>query len=230
MASPKQNAPTTDVDAVLGLLEQLYPDAHCELNHSSPFELLVATILSAQCTDERVNIATGRIFPEYNEPEHFAGLAYDEMADMIKDCGLYRNKARHIVETSRMIIDEFDGEVPKSRTDLMKLPGVGRKTANVVMSTAWGTPAIAVDTHVFRVANRIGLAEAKTTDATERQLMKVIPEEEWSPTHHRLIFHGRRMCTARTPQCHVCPIQPYCRYAAEQAEAGADETAATKAD
>lgn len=211
-----ERTPPVDVGAILQRLEETYPDAGCELVHSSPFELLVATILSAQCTDERVNIVTGRLFPELNQPEHYAALPYEELAELIKDCGLFRSKARSIVDTSRILLDEHDGEVPRSRDELMKLPGVGRKTANVVMSTAFGTPAIAVDTHVFRVANRIGLADAKDTSKTEEQLMEIIPEALWSDTHHRLIHHGRRICSARRPKCHECPIEPFCRYAAEQ--------------
>ena len=164
-----------DVEAVLERLDETYPDADCALVHSNAFELLVATILSAQCTDERVNIVTARMFPKYNKPEHYAGLSYSEMEEMIRDCGLFRNKARAIVDASRMLLEEYDGQVPRTRDELMKLPGVGRKTANVVMSTAFGIPAIAVDTHVFRVANRIGLADAKDVSRTEQQLMEAIP-------------------------------------------------------
>lgn len=208
--------PSVDVDAILQKLDETYPDADCALVHSNPFELLVATILSAQCTDERVNIVTGRMFPKFNKPEHFAALSYPEMEELIKDCGLYRNKAKAIVDTSRILLEEYDGEVPRTREELMKLPGVGRKTANVVMSTAFGIPAIAVDTHVFRVANRIGLADAKDVSKTEQQLMEAIPESRWSKAHHQLIHHGRQICSARNPKCHICPIEPYCRYASEQ--------------
>lgn len=202
-----------DVDAVLQLLAETYPDADCELNYTTPFELLVATILSAQATDERVNIVTGRLFPKYNEPRHFAAMTYEQLGEKIRDLGLFRNKARQIVETSRILLDQYDGEVPRTREQLMELPGVGRKTANVVVSNVFDTPAIAVDTHVFRVANRIGLADAKNVDATERQLMAAIPESLWTVTHHRIIHHGRRLCSARNPQCSVCPIEPHCLYA-----------------
>lgn len=214
--------PAVNVDAVLERLDETYPDADCALVHSNAFELLVATILSAQCTDERVNIVTGRMFPEYNKPEHFAALSYPEMEEMIKDCGLFRNKARAIVDTSRILLEEYDGEVPQTREELMKLPGVGRKTANVVMSTAFDIPAIAVDTHVFRVANRIGLADAKDVSKTEQQLMQAIPKARWSKAHHQIIHHGRQICSARNPKCHECPIEPYCRYAAEQKSAQAE--------
>lgn len=214
-----------DVGAVLDILAATYPDADCELNYSTPFELLVATILSAQATDERVNIVTARLFPKYNEPHHFAAMRYEELEEKIKDLGLFRNKARQIIETSRILLDEYDGEVPKTREQLMKLPGVGRKTANVVVSNAFGTPAIAVDTHVFRVANRIGLADAKNVDETERQLMQVVPESLWTITHHRIIHHGRRICNARNPRCFECPLMHHCRYAADN-DMVAKETAA----
>lgn len=213
----KQSArPAVDVDAILQRLDEAYPDAWCALVHSNPFELLVATILSAQCTDQRVNIVTARLFPRYNRPEHFAALTYGELEELIKDCGLYRNKAKAIVDMSRMLLEQHGGEVPATREELMKLPGVGRKTANVVLSTAFGVPAIAVDTHVFRVANRIGLADAPDVTQTEEQLMAAIPEERWAKAHHQLIHHGRNICSARSPKCHECPIAPHCRYAARQ--------------
>lgn len=215
-AGPNARQPDVNVTAVLSHLAAMYPDARCALNYTTPFELLVACILSAQCTDKRVNIVTSRLFPRYNRPEHFAGLSPEELAEEIRDCGLYRNKARHIVQLSRILLDQFDGQVPESREELMELPGVGRKTANVVISNAFEQPAIAVDTHVFRVANRIGLADAKDPLKTEQQLMEVIPRSLWSQAHHWLIHHGRTLCSARSPQCHACPIEPYCRYAAEQ--------------
>lgn len=196
---------------ILELLQFHYPDAKCELNHSTPFELLVATILSAQSTDVRVNMVTERLFAKYNTPEDFAALSNETLEEEIKEIGLYRNKAKHIIQMSRQLIDEYDGEVPQEREALEKLPGVGRKTANVVISTAFGVPAIAVDTHVFRVANRLGLVyRAKTPLETERQLMKNIPKSLWSPAHHWLIHHGRRVCHARNPQCEHCPLLAYC--------------------
>ncbi|HEY8496500.1 MAG TPA: endonuclease III [Limnochordales bacterium] len=209
-----------NVPAILELLANMYPDARCALNYTTPFELLVACILSAQCTDKRVNIVTARLFPRYHRPEHFASMSPDELAEEIKDCGLYRSKAKHIVELSQILLDRYDGRVPDNREELMQLPGVGRKTANVVLSNAFDRPAIAVDTHVFRVANRIGLADAPDPLKTELQLMEAIPEELWSRAHHWLIHHGRTLCHARHPQCHACPIQPYCRYAAEAPAGG----------
>ncbi|MBO8141957.1 MAG: endonuclease III [Firmicutes bacterium] len=217
MAKPSPTSASPDrVRAILERLAEMYPGARCELNYSTPFELLVACILSAQCTDRRVNIVTARLFPRYNSPEHFAALAPEQLAEKIRDCGLYRNKARHIVELSRRLLEDYDGKVPTSREELMKLPGVGRKTANVVLSNAFGVPAIAVDTHVFRVANRIGLAEASDPLSTELQLMDAIPKELWSQAHHWLIHHGRALCSARRPQCTACPIRPYCRFANSQ--------------
>lgn len=196
---------------ILEILARTYPDAKCELNHSSPFELLVATILSAQCTDKRVNMVTERLFSKYNTPEDFAQLTQEELEEEIKELGLFRSKARSIIAMSRQLLEDFDGEVPQERRSLESLPGVGRKTANVVLSNAFGIPAIAVDTHVFRVARRLGLAKGATTPlATEEQLMQNIPREQWSAAHHWLIHHGRRICEARRPRCEVCPLLPYC--------------------
>lgn len=218
------------VRAILDELAVLYPDARCELNHSSPFELLVATILSAQSTDVRVNMVTERLFRKYNTPEAFAALRPEDVAEEIKELGLYRNKARHIVEASRRIVEEHDGRVPSEREALEALPGVGRKTANVVLSNAFGIPALAVDTHVFRVSHRLGLASGKTPEQVERELMECVPREEWTITHHRLIWHGRRMCHARRPECASCPLQLYCAYAGGAAAQNAADTATAAGD
>lgn len=216
--------PTTEI---LDRLGQTYPDAKCALNHTTPFELLVATMLSAQCTDARVNIVTARIFPTYNTPEHFAALTPDQIGELIKDCGLWQSKAKNIHATSHILLQEHGGEVPATREELVKLPGVGRKTANVVLSNAFDVPAIAVDTHVFRVSNRIGLANATTVEETEEQLMRRIPRQLWSPAHHWLIHHGRQICDARKPKCSECPLADLCKYA--QA-ASVDAAKAAKAD
>lgn len=197
---------------ILGVLGEMYPDAKCALDHSSAFELLFATILSAQCTDARVNIVTARIFPTHNRPEHFVSLTPDEVGQMIKDCGLWQSKAKNIHATCRILLDKHGGEVPATMEELVELPGVGRKTANVVLSNAFGVPAIAVDTHVFRVANRLGLANATSVDETERQLMRRIPREQWSPAHHWLIHHGRQICDARKPKCSDCPLLDLCKF------------------
>jgi len=190
----------------------MYPDAKCALSHSSAFELLISTILSAQCTDVRVNIVTSTLFQGYNTPKDFAELTYEELEPMIKSCGVYKNKSRSIINTSRILIENYSSMVPSTMEELIKLPGVGRKTANVVLSNAFNKNAIAVDTHVFRVSNRLGLADAKNVLDTEKQLMENILEEKWTSTHHNLIFHGRQVCTARKPKCDICELSPYCRY------------------
>jgi endonuclease-3 len=200
------------VREILSRLEATYPDAECALEHRDAFELLLATILSAQCTDVRVNIVTRRIFPTRHRPEHFTALTADQIGDLIKDCGLWQSKAKNIHETCRILLDQHGGEVPPRMEDLIKLPGVGRKTANVVLSNAFGVPAIAVDTHVFRVSNRLGLADAQNVEETERQLMKRIPREQWSQAHHWLIHHGRQICDARKPKCAECPLLELCKF------------------
>ncbi len=197
---------------ILDRLMILHPNAHCELEHSSAFELLIATILSAQCTDVRVNIVTGELFKKYNTPEAFKSLPIKTIENEIKTCGLYKSKAQKIKDTSLMICEEFDGNVPDNLDDLVKLPGVGRKTAGVVLSNAFNVPAIAVDTHVFRVSNRIGIVKENTPEKTEFALMKAIPKDRWTHSHHLLIFHGRRICKARKPECENCNITEYCNF------------------
>jgi endonuclease III len=197
---------------IIDILEETYPDAHCELVHESAFELLIATVLSAQTTDKKVNQVTEKMFKKYNTPQAFANLEQEELEKEIKEIGLYRNKAKNIIALSKMLINDYNSSVPGIMEELTKLPGVGRKTANVVLSNAFGVPAIAVDTHVFRVSNRIGLAKAKDVTGTEEQLMKNIPRERWTKAHHLLIFHGRRTCFARKPNCSECTINAYCDY------------------
>ena len=201
-----------NINKILDILEETYPDAKCELNYTTPFELLIATILSAQCTDVRVNKVTEEMFKKYNTPEAFAKLSIEEISEEIKSCGLYKSKAQKIKETSIKICELYNEQVPDSLDELIKLPGVGRKTANVVLSNAFGQDALAIDTHVFRVANRIGMVNTTTPEKTEFPLMKVIPKKRWSHSHHLLIFHGRRICKARKPECEICPIQKYCKY------------------
>ena len=197
-------------DYIINVLDETYADAKAELNFSNPFELLVATILSAQCTDVRVNIVTKKLFEELKSPKDYIDLGQKNLEEEIKSCGLSKTKSKNIIESCKLIIEEFSGNVPKTMEDIMKLPGVGRKTANVVLSNAYGVPGIAVDTHVFRVSNRIGLVKAKDVLATEMELMKVIPEKRWTKMHHVLIFHGRRCCTARKPKCDICPVKDKC--------------------
>lgn len=201
-----------EVKEVLDILNKTYPDAKCELDHTSPFELLVATILSAQCTDVRVNSITKDMFKSYNTPYDYVELGTAKLEVLIKSCGFYRNKAKSIVGASKKIIEEFNGEVPKTIKELMTLPGVGKKTANVVASTCFGVPAIAVDTHVFRLANRIGFVDEKNVEDTEAALQRKIDKNMWTKAHHLLIFHGRRTCKARNPMCEECSINTYCKY------------------
>ena len=201
-----------NVNKILDKLETIYPDAQCELEYTTAFELLIATILSAQCTDVRVNIVTRELFKKYNTAEDFANLSEEEIMGEIRTCGLYKSKAKKIKEASQMICSNYNGKVPDTLEELIKLPGVGRKTADVVLSNAFNKDAIAVDTHVFRVANRIGIVHTKTPEKTEFALMEAIPKHRWSHSHHVLIFHGRRCCIARRPQCEVCPLSHLCKY------------------
>ena len=194
----------------LEILEETYRGAKPELHFSNPFELLIAVILSAQCTDKRVNITTARLFQKAATPAAIVALGLAGLEEEIKDCGLFRNKAKNIMATCRTLVEEFGGEVPSDYDTLLKLPGVGRKTANVVTSVAFGRPAIAVDTHVFRIANRLKLAVGETPLAVEKGLMKAIPREKWSAAHHWLIYHGRRVCKANRPLCGECPLADVC--------------------
>lgn len=194
----------------LEILEETYRGAKPELHFSNPFELLIAVILSAQCTDKRVNITTARLFKKAATPAAIVALGISGLEEEIKDCGLFRNKAKNIMATCRTLVEEFGGEVPSDYDTLLKLPGVGRKTANVVTSVAFGRPAIAVDTHVFRISNRLKLAVGETPLAVEKGLMKVIPREKWSAAHHWLIYHGRRVCKANRPLCGECPLADVC--------------------
>ncbi|MGD8192029.1 endonuclease III [Brevibacillus ginsengisoli] len=207
-----------NTEEILNQLQTLYPDAHCELNYTTPFELLIATILSAQCTDKRVNEITASLFSKYNKPEEYIHLTQPELEEEIKGLGLFKSKSKNILETCRILYEKYNGEVPQTHKELEALPGVGRKTANVVLSNAFGVPAIAVDTHVFRVGNRLGLAQSDTVDETEQQLMKRIPKEKWTDAHHWLIWHGRRICSARNPKCNECPLQTECHYAKAEAK------------
>jgi endonuclease-3 len=200
------------INETLKILEETYPEATTALNYKTPFELLVATILSAQCTDKRVNIITEKLYVDYNKPEDFVALDTEELGVMIRSCGFYRNKSENIIAASRILLDKYNGQVPNTRDELIKLPGVGRKTANVVLSNAYGQDAIAVDTHVYRVSNRIGLAKSKKVDETEKQLMQNIPKNKWSKAHHWLIYHGRNICKSRRPLCENCPVQNLCKY------------------
>jgi endonuclease-3 len=191
---------------------KMFPNAHCELNHSNPFELVIAVSLSAQCTDVLVNKVTKSLFEKYKTPEDYLAVSLEELQNDIRSIGLYRNKAKNIQKLCSMLINEYQGKLPEDRDELTKLPGVGRKTANVVVSVAFGIPAIAVDTHVERVSKRLGICRWKDSVLeVENTLMRKVPKEEWSQTHHRLIFFGRYHCKAQNPQCDICPLLSVCR-------------------
>ncbi|KAF0091075.1 MAG: endonuclease III [Fusobacteria bacterium] len=197
---------------IIELLKKEYWDAKAELDFTTPFELLVATILSAQATDVQVNKVTKELFKIAGTPETMALMSVNDMENSIKSIGLYKNKAKNLLAMSKILIEDYNSLVPDSIEELIKLPGVGRKTANVVVSNAFGVPAIAVDTHVFRVSNRLGLADANNVFETEKQLMQVIERPDWTMMHHCLIFHGRRICKARNPLCDICAFKEYCKY------------------
>lgn len=196
---------------IINELKILYPDAKPMLAYSSPYELLVAVILSAQCTDERVNKVTSVLFKNYNTPQKMVMLSQEELETYIKSCGLFRNKAKHILSASKDLIDKFDGQVPDKFDKLLLLDGVGRKTANVVYSVAFFGDAIAVDTHVFRVSKRMGLSCGKTPEQVEKDLQKVVDKSLWSKSHHYLIYHGRKVCKAISPDCENCSINKICK-------------------
>lgn len=185
-------------------LADVYHDAKPALEYTNEFEFLVAVVLSAQCTDERVNIVTKRLFPALNHPTKMLAVGLAKLETLIRDCGLYKSKAANLIKTCHILVDQYGGEVPHDFDTLLTLPGVGRKTANVLVSVLWGQPAIAVDTHVFRVANRLKLGIADTPEEMEAKLKKAIPREDWAAAHHWLIYHGRRICKARKPLCTEC--------------------------
>lgn len=201
-----------DALTVMDILEKTYPSAKAELDFTNPLELLVATILSAQCTDVRVNKTTPVLFEKYKTAKDYAEADLEELMEIIRPCGFYRTKANHLIGAGRVMEESFQGQVPRTMEEIMTLPGVGRKTANVVLSNAFGVPGIAVDTHVFRVSNRIGLCDTDTPEKTEMALQKIIPKDRWSQSHHVLIFHGRRCCAARKPKCTVCPVSKQCLF------------------
>ncbi len=203
---------SSKTEEILNILESTYPEAECALDHKNVFQLIVAVALSAQTTDKSVNQVTPALFAHYPTAEALAAADPEAVEEDIRRIGMYRTKAKNIVAMARKLCDDFGGEVPCDYDALVSLPGVGRKTANVVLSVGFGQQRIAVDTHVFRVANRIGLTHEKDVLKTELSLMERIPEERWSRTHHSLIFHGRQCCDARKPKCDECPINTYCEY------------------
>ncbi len=197
--------------AILQALEETWPEAGPELKFTNPYETLVATILSAQCTDRQVNLVTPAVFARYPDADSMAQARVEDLYPMVRSCG-FKSKAGNIIEACRIISSQYGGEVPRTMEELTALPGVGRKTANVVLSNAFGIPAFAVDTHVFRVCNRLGLCKTETPEETERQVTRLIPREKWGRAHHWLIWHGRRICDARNPKCGECPLKTWCEY------------------
>ncbi len=200
------------IKEVLDILEDNYPEAECALHHKNVFQLIVAVALSAQTTDKSVNLVTPALFERYPDAQSLAEADVEEVSEYIKRIGMYKTKAKNIVGMAQKLVSQYRGQVPEDYDALVSLPGVGRKTANVVLSVGFGHQRIAVDTHVFRVANRIGLVHEKDVLKTELSLMERIPEERWSRTHHSLIFHGRQCCDARKPKCDECPINTLCEY------------------
>ena len=200
---------------ILDILKETYPDAKCELNYETSFQLLVATILSAQTTDKKVNQVTESLFKDYPDLDSFLKLTNEELEGRIREIGLYRNKAKNLILMCNQLKNNFNGEVPKTMEGITSLAGAGRKTANVVLSNAFNVPSIAVDTHVFRVSNRLGLADSNNVLEVEKQPQKELPKKEWSLAHHLLIFHGRRCCIARKPKCEECPLAHLCKYKKE---------------
>lgn len=197
---------------VLDTMGAMFPDAHCELHHSNPFELTIAVLLSAQCTDETVNKVTVDLFSKYRSPQDYLAVPLEELEQDIRRIGLFRNKAKNIQKLCQIVIEQYNGELPRLHEQLVQLPGVGRKTANVVVSNAFDVPAIAVDTHVERVSKRLGIAGWKDSVLeVENKLMKKVPKEEWTLTHHRLIFFGRYHCKAQNPKCDDCSLLELCR-------------------
>lgn len=201
----------TDVIKIIEILKEHYPDAKCSLDFTTPFELLVAVILSAQCTDERVNKTTPNIFAKYSTAEDFANIELSELEELIHPCGFYKNKAKNIKNTAKIIATTYHGQVPNTMEELMALPGVGRKTANVVMLEAFHTPqGIAVDTHCKRIATKLGLSEQTEPEKIEQDLLKIIPKEYYKDANHILIYFGRDICSARNPNCENCFLKQFC--------------------
>ena len=201
-----------DALEVIKILKEFYPDATCSLDFKTPFQMVVAVMLSAQCTDERVNKTTPQLFEKYGTPEAIAKMDINELEKIIHPCGFYKNKAKNVKAAAEMILNEYNGKVPETMEELMKLPGVGRKSANVVMLEAFNNPqGIAVDTHAKRISNKLGLSKNTDPDKIEKDLLKVIPKEYYYDANHLLVWHGRKTCIARKPKCSECPVYDYCK-------------------
>lgn len=201
---------------IVELLEVMYPEAVCSLEYSDPLQLMVSTQLAAQCTDARVNIVTKELFKKYQNVYDFANANQEELEQEIKSTGFYHNKAKNIIAACKMIISDFDGMVPSNMENLLKLPGVGRKTANLLLNDCFGTPGVVVDTHAKRLSNRMGLTLFEDPEKIEYDLMKVIPKEKWGSFCHQLVYHGRALCNARKPMCGDCNILPFCKFGSDR--------------
>lgn len=201
-----------DIESLLNKLDECYPDAHCELEFGSTWQLLVSVILSAQCTDKRVNLITPRLFAEASTPQDFIDIPLERLEQLIYSCGFYHNKAKNIKLAARDVVEKFGGVVPGTIDELITLSGVGRKTANVVFAVGFGGQAMPVDTHVFRLAHRLGLSDGKTPEAVEKDLRTVFSEKDYTRAHHLLIFHGRYTCKSRSPECDKCAVKEFCTH------------------
>jgi len=201
-----------NIAKIIEILENDYQEVKCTLNYNSPLELLVATMLSAQCTDARVNIVTPKLFNKYRSPKDFMEADIFELENFIRSTGFFRNKSNNIKKCCSTIVKDFEGKIPSDMNELVKLPGVGRKTANVFLGEIYTKPGIVVDTHAKRLANRIGLTKESNPEKIEQELMKKIPKEKWTTFSHRLVYHGRAVCNARSPKCEICNIKEYCEY------------------
>ncbi|MGN1301399.1 MAG: endonuclease III [Clostridia bacterium] len=202
-----------DIIKIIENLKRTYPDATCSLDFKTPFELGIAVMLSAQCTDERVNKITPLLFAKYRNPEEYINTSLEEIEEIIKPCGFYKNKAKNVLGYAKMIVEKYNGKMPETMEELVKLPGIGRKSANVIMLEAFNNPeGIAVDTHAKRIANRIGLSKEKEPLKIEQDLIKIIPKKYFKDVNHLLVWHGRNICNARKPQCEKCPIKNYCEF------------------
>ncbi len=201
----------SNILAIIDRVDKLYPNPKCELVFHSNYELLVAVILSAQCTDKRVNKVTNELFKEYNTANKMITLSQEELENKIRPCGFFHNKAKHILAASKEIVEKYGGEIPKTKQELKQLAGVGEKTANVVVATAYNEPAIAVDTHVFRVSNRLGLANGKVVSKVQKDLEKNLPKDKWIKFHYALVLHGRYVCKSQKPNCLACELKDLCK-------------------
>lgn len=202
-----------DIIKIIEILKNTYPDATCSLDFKTPFELGIAVMLSAQCTDERVNKITPLLFEKYKKPENYIHSSLEEIEEVIKPCGFYKNKAKSVLGYAKRIVEEYNGKMPETMDELIKLPGIGRKSANVIMLEAFNNPqGIAVDTHAKRIANRIGLSKEKEPLKIEQDLIKIIPKEYFKDVNHLLVWHGRNICNARKPECEKCPVKEYCEF------------------